>query len=358
MMAIVKSAAEPGDSTWLRLADIARRYLIASVWVYFTFLGLWIIGHLLTGDRYVPLALITVLGPYLFLPLLVVVPFAILSQRRDLLAGCAVGAVVFLAFWGTRVLPSSPAEQSGPALTVMTYNVLGTQDRIEPALSTLRRVDADVVFLQEVTPRLALGLERGLADRYPYQVLRPEDGVTGMGVISRYPLRPTEDHLPLNWVGKPQILRLSWQDESLVLVHFHSWAFGLATWEVLEHNFRLREAQAFVLANYAREAAYEGPVIAAGDLNAVDRSDAYRYVTQVLEDAWLEGGRGFGHTFPGSAVAGSSRPQLLGVAVPQWMARIDYVFHSRHLAASRAWLAPFDGVSDHRPVVARLVRVR
>lgn len=341
-----------------RVGDVARRYLIASVWVYFTLLAVWIMGHLLTGDRYVPLALATIVGPYLFIPLMLVAPLAVISRRRDLIAGCAVGSVVFLAFWGTRLLAKPQSTEGGSSLTIMTYNVLGTQRRIEPALSTLRQVDADVVCLQEVTPELAQAIESSLADRYPYRALQPASGVTGMGVLSRYPLRATGDSLPLNWVGEPQILGLDWQGATVTLINFHSWAFGLATWEVLEHNFRLREAQAFVLANYARQAAYQGPVIAAGDLNAVDRSDAYRYVTQVLEDAWLEGGRGFGHTFPGSAVAGSSRPELFGVMAPQWIARIDYVFHSGQLRASRAWLAPFDGVSDHRPVVARLGRER
>lgn len=336
---------------WARARDILSRYLIASVWVYFTLLGLWTLGNLVTGDRYIPVALITVLGPYLFLPLVLVLPLGLLTWRKDLLGGAAAALVVFILLWGARFLPKSAPDAPGPSLTVMTYNVLGSHDEVESALATLRAVDADLVFMQELTPGMGEALAAELRDQYPYQILQPEGGVTGMGIISRYPLVPTGESLPLNWVGEPQIVELSLGDEQVTLIHFHSWAFRLATFEVLEHNFRLREAQAFVLANYAREAMGEGPVIAAGDLNAVDRSDAYRRVTQVLGDAWLEGGVGLGHTFPGS-----SRPRLFGVRIPRWIARIDYVFLSDHWQVDGAWLAPFDGVSDHRGVVAELVR--
>jgi endonuclease/exonuclease/phosphatase (EEP) superfamily protein YafD len=36
------------------------------------------------------------------------------------------------------------------------------------------------------------------------------------------------------------------------------------------------------------------------------------------------------------------------------MARIDYIFYSPDLQATAAWLGPWDGRSDHRPVIARL----
>jgi hypothetical protein len=38
-----------------------------------------------------------------------------------------------------------------------------------------------------------------------------------------------------------------------------------------------------------------------------------------------------------------------------WVLRIDYIFHSRHWQARSARIGPWDGVSDHRPVIATLV---
>ena len=106
------------------------------------------------------------------------------------------------------------------------------------------------------------------------------------------------------------------------------------------------------LAEFAREAAARAAVIAVGDANVSSLSDAYKLLREELEDAWIEAGFGLGHTFPGSGIPGSSRPQVAGILVPQWMARIDYVFYSDQMQAIAAHLAPFDGVSDHRGVVS------
>jgi endonuclease/exonuclease/phosphatase family metal-dependent hydrolase len=77
-------------------------------------------------------------------------------------------------------------------------------------------------------------------------------------------------------------------------------------------------------------------------------------VTEVLEDSWREAGFGFGHTFPGAQNEWSSRPAIAGWDVPQWLVRIDYVFHSTHFDTLAVRTAQFDGMSDHRGVVASL----
>jgi endonuclease/exonuclease/phosphatase (EEP) superfamily protein YafD len=92
--------------------------------------------------------------------------------------------------------------------------------------------------------------------------------------------------------------------------------------------------------------------VAAGDLNATPLSGAHALVTAELTDAWELAGWGLGHTFPGAASPGSSRPRVLGVYVPQWLVRIDYLFVSRDVTVLSAAIGPWDGVSDHRPVVA------
>jgi endonuclease/exonuclease/phosphatase (EEP) superfamily protein YafD len=96
-----------------------------------------------------------------------------------------------------------------------------------------------------------------------------------------------------------------------------------------------------------------GPLIAPVDFNATDRNTAYRMIVSELSDSWREVGWGFGHTFPGSNGFGS-RFHFMGVPLPRWLLRIDYVFHSEHWQAESAVVGPWDGVSDHRPVVVTL----
>jgi endonuclease/exonuclease/phosphatase (EEP) superfamily protein YafD len=96
------------------------------------------------------------------------------------------------------------------------------------------------------------------------------------------------------------------------------------------------------------------PLIVTTEFNATDQSRAYRIITQQLGDAWREAGLGFGHTFPGGPSPGIWRPMIFDYPLPMWVARIDYSFHSHHWQAIRAELGRWDGVSDHRPVIAVL----
>ncbi len=212
-------------------------------------------------------------------------------------------------------------------------------------------VDADIVILQEVNNRLADALGEELIDVYPYQVLDPYNDVRGMGMISKLPLHLTGESLPLEWVGTPQILAVEWEGERVTLVNFHMWVVGLGPMKYIEINTRAREAHALYMIDFARIAAREGPVIVAGDANATPQSNTYRMLADWLQDSWTEAGYGLGHTFPESNVSGSTRLQLYGIPLPRWLFRIDYVFHSVELDAVEAFMAPFDGGSDHRALV-------
>jgi endonuclease/exonuclease/phosphatase (EEP) superfamily protein YafD len=282
---------------------------------------------------------------------------AALFQRREGWILSALGVIVFVLFWGTYFVPMFSRPAGGNPhlpLRVMTYNVLGAHQFTEPVIDVLRAEDVDVVFLQEVNPALGEVLETELIEAYPYQILDPIEGVQGMGVISRYPVRLTGERLPLNWVGVPQVLELDYGGIKVTLVNFHMFALRFRPPLAVDENFRYREAQAAALADFVSRT--PGPLVIGGDANATDRNDAYRILTRSgLKDVWREAGFGLGHTFPGSDIQGSSRFRIAGYPVPQWMARIDYLFHSPDFQTQSAHLAPFDGVSDHRGVVAALV---
>ena len=96
------------------------------------------------------------------------------------------------------------------------------------------------------------------------------------------------------------------------------------------------------------------PLVLLGDLNATEQNIAYRIVAGPLGDAWLSGGWGMGHTFPGDTTSGSNRRRLGDVRIPMWLLRLDYIFYSEEWQVEDAWIGPWSGVSDHRPVVARL----
>jgi endonuclease/exonuclease/phosphatase (EEP) superfamily protein YafD len=233
----------------------------------------------------------------------------------------------------------------------MAFNLLGFNANSSGVVKTLRENQADVVALQELNPQNAAAIGQALAADYPYQYLDPQDGVSGAGVISRYPLQPTGETLPGDWVSTPHVLTLTVEGRDITFVRFHAYAGVI--------NVAPREAAARILAEFAATHAPYNPVIMAGDLNATDMNRAYALLTPALHDSWREVGLGFGHTFPSPGdTPGSSRPVLLGMAVPPWLLRIDYVFYAGALTALSAHTGPWDGGSDHRAVIAELALTR
>ncbi len=337
-----------------RIFGVIKRYLVAATWVYFTFLYVWAGAFLLTGDRFPIIALANNVALYLFAPLVVAFLIGLANRRRELWAGVAVGTLLFVFLWGGLFLPRSRSVTNEETLTVMTYNTLGYQHKVGPIIDLLRVESPDVVLIQELNTTLQAAIEQDLAAEYPYRILDPADTPTGMGVISKYPVRESGDSLPLSWVGMPQVLTLDWRGQEVRLINFHMWPVTFLPHNYLSLNYRAREAQALYLADYARVTSWETPVIAAGDANVTHLSDAYRLITDVLTDAWKEGGYGFGHTYPGEYVH-EGDPEGIGKwRGPRWLVRIDYIFYSNQWEAVETRLANSNGVSDHRAVIAEL----
>ncbi len=363
--------------SWIatRLVTLAR--------VYFTWVFGWAIAHALLGTRLWWLFVLSTFAEYFFLTLPVIAGIALLVRRRETWIGLGAVTALGLYLYGGLFLPRMPQQPfaarpgclrspgppecrpdpDGATLTVMSYNLLGTREHPEGVVATIRAVGADVVALQELTPSSAGAIQRELAAAYPYQVLDPQVGVTGMGVISRYPLRPSGETLPGNWVFVPQVLAMDFAGSMVTVLHFHTFATSLsramdllAAPAHIERTVRERERQAQAVVDFV--ATHPGPLIAPTDLNTGDQSTTYALVAGVLEDSWREAGWGLGHTFPGIAPSEDPGAIFAQLPIPMWWIRIDYVFHSAHWRALEARTGPWDGVSDHRPIVAHLMLVQ
>jgi endonuclease/exonuclease/phosphatase (EEP) superfamily protein YafD len=336
--------------------NIFTRYAIAFTWVYFSFLFGWLLAYLILGDYFGFLGFVNSLAVYLFCPLPLTALVAGYTRRRSIRALTVLGLAIFIWFWGTLLVPqvqSSKSPHSNPTLTVMTYNVLGMHEQSAPVIEVIRTVAADVICLQEVNPGLAAALTADLLTEYPYQILDPQIGVSGMGTISKYPIRLSGENFRMGWVGVPQIMALDFEGTPITLVNLHTYPYVFGS---ISHFVNLnikRPQQAQVIVEFASQEHH--PLIVAGDFNDSALSQTYRIITQAkLSDTWQNAGFGLGHTFPGSNVPGSSRPRIGPWYIPKWLTRIDYVFVSPHWDVLAAEMAPFDDVSDHRGVVVQL----
>jgi vancomycin resistance protein VanJ len=326
-------------------------WLSALVFAYLLILFGWAAIRGLFGDRWWWLFLLNSFAQYLFVPLPAALLIAMLARKRTLWAGLAAALLLWAYLYGQLFVPRpAPALARDDGLKVMTFNTLVTNSQPARVIAAIRASAADVVALQELSPWVAAMIERELTREYPYQALAPQRDDSGMGLISRYPLRPSKAQPPADWRRIPQVLELDLRGTPILLINIHA---ASPVFPDMEASVRERERQAQTIADFAT--AHPQPLIVLGDFNAGDLSTAYQIVAGTLVDSWREVGWGLGHTFPGEVGPGTSRPTVLGIPVPMWLVRIDYIFHSQHWRAVTAEIGPWDRSSDHRPVVAQLV---
>jgi endonuclease/exonuclease/phosphatase (EEP) superfamily protein YafD len=339
---------------------VAReKFLIALARLYFIFLFGWLVLRFLFGDRWALLFLFNTFAEFLFLPLIPITLVAWKFRARDLALGSVIAIVAATILFGEMFAPKISPMTATPTLRVMTYNMLGHTNHADAVVATIRESDADVIAIQELNPNAADALQRDLLREYPYQILDPHDGVAGLGVISRYPLRLSTDTLPGRWIGAPQLLQLDWQGTPVTILHVHTiptTAFidFIRIPQSIEASIRNREENMRALAAYVA-AHRDEPIIGTGDFNMTDQNTSYRIIASELRDTWREAGWGLGHTFPSTNLNAMPLPSLANSSPFMWLVRIDYIFHSSHWRAVSADLGNWDGQSDHRPVIVRLV---
>ena len=319
-----------------------------SLAAYLAGLACWLVLWQLAGDSTWWLFTLNGLAFYLFLPLPLVLALSLWRRSPPLIGGSLAAVAAFALIWGGLFWPDARPEPGGPVLTVMTYNVLGPNPDPAGVIEALQASDADVIALLEVSPLIAAAIEGELTEAYPYQRLAPQGDTTGSAVISRLPFESLDIHMDdPEWIGPPMLVEVDFSGTPFVLVIAHS-ASGSAF-------ITARERQARLISDYV--ARQDLPVIVMGDFNALDTNESYGVLTEHMYDAWREAGNGLGNTFPGASrddSPGSKRPNVFGVDLPKWLIRIDYVFCSYDWQPIEARIGPWDGKSDHRPVIAEV----
>ncbi len=287
-------------------------------------------------------------GPFLFLPLLGLLPLALLSRSRIAQVAALAMVGLFLAVYLPYFLPRSAdgAATGGQALRVMTFNLGSATSTAQQVVDAVAGTDADIVALQEVTPETASLLRQKLGERYPYSVLEPEQ--SDAGLLSRYPIVESEFFRPegIGRVALQSAVDVDGTRMHILVVHPRPPLGrrpdgGLA---LSGRHFRALEEQAIDIAE--RAASLPAPVLVAGDLNMSDQSQAYTYLAGRFTDAFRVAGWGLGFTFP-------DRSLEPGLGLPP-LVRIDYIFASPGVRFERA-VTGCGTSSDHCFVLADAV---
>lgn len=294
------------------------------------------------------LTLINSFVPFLFAPLCLTWPLALLTRSK--LALCSTLALLssFLALYGPFFLPrfGPTAPQTGHTLCAMTFNLGPNPAHPERLVAAIANERADVVVVQELTSDMANLLRSELGERYPHTILEP--GTETTGLLSRYPILESEWFKPAG-EGRAALYALLDYDAPLHILAVHPLPPGLSWYKDSSLPIGLNDAaQQRQLVDIARRAAaLQGPLLVMGDLNTSDQTRAYRQLSTVLNDAYRQAGWGLGFTFPHGLRLGR-------FPIPGPLLRLDYIFYSDDFYAEWARVA-CKGGSDHCYLIASLV---
>jgi endonuclease/exonuclease/phosphatase family metal-dependent hydrolase len=247
-----------------------------------------------------PLALAQVFAPWLFLPLLALLPQAALLRDRALIALLTASALVFAVHLGPGFVPAgrSAPDPAAVPITVASWNVL-FRNRADRVARGVRDLDVDVVGLVELTPAQAAALDADPAvrARFGSRVLLPE---YGRGLLSRRPV------LASGVRADPELgrgSRLLWArldlgaGRVLTVLVAHPLA-PRARWVgpvPASYDTAPRDAQIAFVRSVVDEAVRAGDrVLLLGDFNVTDREPGVAVLVNGLRDAQAELGWGSG----------------------------------------------------------------
>jgi len=284
--------------------------------------------------------------PWLFIPLVMLLPLAILLHSRIKTLLLILPIPLFLLTYGELYLPRLPVRTTGEPFTVMTYNVWGGNVQFDQISSEIAAHDPDLLSIHEFSPPIVAALENRLAESYPYYRIHPS-----IGFFSRYPILQSRAFRMGGIYGFPgpwaQHLVVEMDGEEVNIFNVHPPSPPLQGEQILGSPFRLPTSfrtEGYEIAIQEllwRMEQVNGPILVVGDLNFTDQAEEHRLLTQTLQDVHRECGWGMGFSL--------ARLPSTGLAL--W--RIDYVLHSHEFVCLRTKVGDFAG-SDHRPVIADL----
>lgn len=312
----------------------ASRLGTGLAWVVLLILAGLSSARALRGDAVWLLLVWGAYTPFVLLPAYVILGLAVRRGQRLLALGSLALVVAHLVAVVPQVFSRAPSSDALPSpLRVVTANGNGWNQHPDETLRNLSHFDADLVCLQEVSPTWLDALrDEGWLDLYPHQHLDVREGVWGMALLSRLPLRNIDARDLNEAPGIQAEVQHMGRTVHVFCVHPAPPAgdFVASHLDALERILLWAEAH------------QSDSAVLLGDLNSTPYSDFSSALRAHMDDAWeLAGPIGLGHTWPNN-----------GLMYPP--ARLDHVYVTRSLGVSRVQRA-LAASSDHAPVIADIV---
>jgi endonuclease/exonuclease/phosphatase (EEP) superfamily protein YafD len=167
-----------------------RRLVTAGVWVIVAGFAIWALVRLFGLERGFPLVQLMAFTPYVAAAAIGVPVLAAVLRRWPAAAVSAAIAVALVACVLPRWFSDGGKLPTGPALRVLTANMLVGGADPATLVRLVREQKVDLLALQEFTPEAERALAAaGLAELLPGAASHPLEGVGGSALYSRFPLR-------------------------------------------------------------------------------------------------------------------------------------------------------------------------
>jgi endonuclease/exonuclease/phosphatase (EEP) superfamily protein YafD len=275
---------------------------------------------------------------YILLGAFPIFVFAVVAKRKMLGATAAFVAICHLFFFAPQMqsataLPKDVA--TAPHFSLLSHNIRYDNENPSLEVGEIQRVNADIVFLQEITPHgYQLLRDAGAFTAYPYHVLDTRNGATGLAMFSKFPLREATVKSGPGYPQQRAVADMNGRQIVLWNVHLRSPVAGpIEDWrgdlDYLRNNLQ----------------AETGDVLVAGDFNATWSHTPFR---KLIEGGYREAandrGRGLARTWPVDGKLGQRTKGFI---------RIDHVLTRNKVRPVTIAEGTGSG-SDHRAVITQL----
>jgi len=319
-----------GIAVQTRHSTGARRYW--WIWFFVAPLVVWALVRILGLDRGVPLVPLMAFTPYVAIAAFLVAGVALALRNWAAAAVAGLVALVLAAAVLPRAIGDGTIDPGGrETLAVVSANVY--RGKADPAalVTLVERNEADLLAVQELTPRFARGLrEAGIFRRLPHAVVEVRQGAAGGGIYSRLPLRPIASGSP-TFFRQPRVALTFPDGRRTRVADVHPLTPGRTGIDVWEDSLGDLPSTG------------EGaPWVLVGDFNAtLDHSRLRKVLDRGYRDAGAVAGQGLVPTWP-------NRDHDLPLVIT-----IDHVLADSRLGVVEYGVEDLPG-SDHRSVHAEL----
>lgn len=143
-------------------------------------------------DRGVPLVPLMALTPYVAVAAFLLAGVAVALRNWAAAAVAALATLCLALAVLPRAIGDGTVEPAGrETVSVVSANVYRGKGDAAALVGLVDRYDADLLAVQELTPRFARALHAaGIDERLPHAVEQMKKGAAGGGIYSHFPLRP------------------------------------------------------------------------------------------------------------------------------------------------------------------------